>query len=193
MHSNLLFQEELFLCLYRRFFGHTYDCYDSKTEKHGYVQKWINGQNMMYFFSCLGVPVNHGFSWNTFGPSSGTLRIMMRELDEKKGAVRNWYYDEQKETLSELIGEDLVRTVDNACVTMHEMVNIPYGTELMADMLYLSTNVMKNYGFESVLAELRRRKKSFTAPTWNGPLPLDSQCRIIWNKLVQLSLVPDMP
>lgn len=197
--SSLSFADRQFLILYRRFYGKRYpgdisvpphaDNMSSMTPSH------IRGEKMGYILKLIQLSIGgYNYTWNYHGPYSPGLLAQLRELDEKKEEIKN-FYDEN-------LPDNVVFTDDNNSQSLFwaddrqriddllARLDLPKDEqaagekmELLGSIAYISLNVLPGASFERIVAELMARKSKY------AKVEMLPQIKNAWKTLQDLELV----
>ncbi len=158
-----LSKEEKFLLLcYTELFNECYDVKDDtvfSADVKNIKLRHIKMQNACYIFKIFGLlGSNYIFSDNVTGPASDEVANLVSILDQKKNKIKEFYqnyiYNKQF-LLINFLGipsseNKKIEFFDEICIELEEIVKEPYGSSLVANMIYLIFNNQTNSDFEEI-------------------------------------------
>jgi len=163
MTDMFLSVEKRILMAYREFFGEEYvPSQKQNTDIHVRVHK------MCYLMSRIDCDIiDDGFVWNTFGPFSVDLQEVLKQVDTKRDALREFY---QNYAPNDILDADILEGIDrlkNGLQVSSYKENSRYWVELLASIAFIAHSELPTSAFDYINAELKGRKSAYVCDAEN--------------------------
>lgn len=163
MQTQLSFAEKRILLAYRKFFEEAYVPSDTNTDIH------VQTHKMCYFLNRINCGiVDAGFVWNTFGPFSVQLQEILKQIDDKKELLQEFYDNYKAE---DLLDDDIIEGIDYLKEGLEITDNRGKSRqwiELLASLSFLAHSVLPTSDFDCINDELKVRKAAFVNDAENS-------------------------
>lgn len=184
--GTLRFDQKRLLAAFECFLGEKYKTPhttgDNNTSMH------VEAQKMCYLLKLIGIEIgDFSYSWNSRGPFSPGLLVLLRSIDSCHKEVDLFYKkSEEKEKYLKNIKseiEDLRKKLDmdGNCSNSEPWI------EILGSLAYLSRTVLPGADFECVSSYLKKRKEDLY--TQKTEFYNDEKNKKAWDLLIEAGLI----
>ena len=171
---DLSFEEKAVLTLYQKFYDEEYPVPKDKREleeSERMTNDHVKAQKMCYLLNLAGLNIGgFSYSWNTYGPFSPGLLVVLRGLDRKYMQVRAYYdkklsddvlYSSSIDSVFWPESKTVIQTLKEALRISENKERIRDWVELLGSIAYISINEYPHGCFEWINDELKQRKRKY--------------------------------
>lgn len=169
---DLLYEEKRILALYRQMLRKEYNVdNDKKYENNNELQNHVEMQKAIYLAYKLLWIEQYGFIFDTYGPKSNELELIIKKLENKKNEIKKYYslfdnniysYDTLQK-LNDFCEQTKIMKLEKFTKLVYDIINEPYGIELLADLCYIASTQIPGAHFE-----IANRQLQIVRPVFNN-------------------------